>query len=229
MPCVSSSASSSLDCHGTRRTWFPWEFENRACGVACATRAGLQLGSVPVVPAPPAGNQILTFQVEFNESDGLTGVLAGATLPPHGRSARSSKRMASMALVSSRMPPIFASYRLSILPQEQSRLDLTEIPPRNPLRHRHALGGGYTALPEPRRRSSCRFWSPSRKCTPRSEATSLHAHSNNAAFFLNEIASSTENSSLQFQSFGSALLQVHWHAVGAAYARSRSRLEGPAG
>ena len=54
-----------------------------------------------------------------------------------------------------------------------------------------------------------------------SEAASLHAHSNNAAFFLSEIASSAENSSLQFQSFGSVLLQVRWHVVGAAYARSR--------
>eukprot|EP00439_Symbiodinium_sp_Y106_P064503 s675_g10.t1 len=34
------------------------------------------LALFPWSPAPPVGNQILTFQVEFNESDGLTGVLA---------------------------------------------------------------------------------------------------------------------------------------------------------
>ena len=33
----------------------------------------------PFSPAPPAGAQILTFQIEFNETNGLTGVLAGAT------------------------------------------------------------------------------------------------------------------------------------------------------
>ena len=35
----------------------------------------------PWSPAPPAGKQILTFQIEFTESDGVTGVLAGATWP----------------------------------------------------------------------------------------------------------------------------------------------------